>query len=108
MPRAAPMLSSFNAGELSPSVEGRVDVAKYNNGCKTLENYLMTVQGPVKRRGGTRFITAVKNSADQTCWNSAISTSAFSRTTGRSMSQEWPPTMARRPMPWATSFRLPA
>lgn len=66
MPRAAPMLSSFNAGELSPSVEGRVDVAKYNNGCKTLENYLMTVQGPVKRRGGTRFITDVKNSADQT------------------------------------------
>lgn len=66
MPRAAPMLSSFNAGELSPSVEGRVEVAKYANGCKTLENYLMTVQGPAKRRGGTRFITEVKNSANQT------------------------------------------
>jgi len=66
MPRAAPILSSFNAGELSPSVEGRVEVAKYGNGCKTLENYLMTVQGPAKRRGGTRFITEVKDSADQT------------------------------------------
>lgn len=66
MPRAAPMLSAFNAGELSPSVEGRVEVAKYNNGCKTLENFLMTVQGPAKRRGGTRFITEVKSSANRT------------------------------------------
>jgi hypothetical protein len=66
MPRAAPILSSFNAGELSPSVEGRVEVAKYANGCKTLENYIMTVQGPAKRRGGTRHITEVKDSNDQT------------------------------------------
>lgn len=66
MARAAPILSSFNAGELSPSVEGRVEVAKYNNGCKTLENYLMTIQGPAKRRAGTRMVTEVKDSTKQT------------------------------------------
>lgn len=66
MPRAAPMLSSFNAGELSPSVDGRVDVAKYASGCKVLENYVMTVQGPARRRGGTRHVAEVKDSANRT------------------------------------------
>jgi hypothetical protein len=66
MARAAPILSSFNAGELSPKIEGRVEVAKYGNGCKTLENYLLTVQGPAERRGGTRHIAEVKDSNDRT------------------------------------------
>lgn len=62
MPRAAPIFSAFNAGELSPHVEGRVDVGKYANGCKILENYIPLVQGPAKRRGGTRFVAEIKNS----------------------------------------------
>lgn len=63
MPRASPMLSAFNAGELSPNIEGRVDVAKYANGCKRLENFYPLVQGPAKRRGGTRFVAEVKDSS---------------------------------------------
>ena len=66
MPRAAPMLSAFNAGELSPNVEGRVEVGKYANGCKTLENYIPLVQGPAKRRGGTRYVAEVKDSSKRT------------------------------------------
>ena len=66
MARASPMLSSFNAGELSPNVEGRVDVAKYPNGCKTLEGYIPLIQGPAKRRGGTRFVAEVKDSSTRT------------------------------------------
>jgi hypothetical protein len=63
MPRASPLLSSFNAGELSPNVEGRVEVQKYPNGCKRLENFIPLVQGPAKRRGGTRFVAELKDSS---------------------------------------------
>lgn len=65
MPRAAPMLSSFNSGELSPNIEGRVDVTKYANGCKALENYIPLVQGPAKRRGGTKFVAEIKDSTSR-------------------------------------------
>lgn len=65
MPRAAPMLSSFNSGELSPNIEGRVDVTKYASGCKTLENYIPLVQGPAKRRGGTKFVAEIKDSTSR-------------------------------------------
>lgn len=40
MSRASPLLSAFNAGELSPLLFGRVDVGKVANGCKLMENYL--------------------------------------------------------------------
>lgn len=66
MPKAAPIQTSFNAGELSPNIDGRVEIAKYANGCQTLENYLMTVQGPAKRRAGTRFVKEIKSSANKT------------------------------------------
>ena len=66
MPRAAPLLSSFNAGELSPNIEGRPDIAKYGSGCKTLENFIPIVQGPAKRRAGTRFVAEVKDSTART------------------------------------------
>lgn len=66
MPRAAPLLASFNAGELSPNVEGRPDIAKYGAGAKTLENFIPIVQGPAKRRAGTRFVAEVKDSTART------------------------------------------
>lgn len=66
MPKASPIRSSFNAGELSPLLDGRVDIAKYSNGCAQMENFIPTVQGPAVRRGGTRFVSAVKNTSDRT------------------------------------------
>lgn len=66
MPKASPIRSTFNAGELSPLMDGRTDVAKYNNGCKVCENFIPSVQGPVVRRPGTRFVAEVKNSANRT------------------------------------------
>lgn len=66
MPRAAPMLSAFNAGELSPFVEGRVDIGKYPNGCKVMEQFIPMIQGPAKRRAGTRFVAEVKDSTART------------------------------------------
>lgn len=66
MPRARPITTSFNGGELSPLLDGRVDQDKYFTGCKTLINFIPTVQGPARRRGGTRHIGLVKTSAERT------------------------------------------
>ncbi|MFK0377843.1 hypothetical protein [Pandoraea sp. NPDC090278] len=62
MAKAAPITTSFDAGELSPRLEGRVDIAKYPNGCYRLENFIPTVQGPAIRRGGFRFVNPIKDS----------------------------------------------
>ncbi len=59
----APAQSSFNAGELSPLWAGRVDMAKYGNGCFRLNNFLPLPQGPAMRRSGTRYVAETKNSA---------------------------------------------
>ena len=64
--KASPILSSFNAGELSPALDGRVDLGKYATGCKTMENFIPLIQGPALRRSGTRFVEEVKYSEDKT------------------------------------------
>ena len=66
MPKASPIRASFNAGELSPMLDGRVDIAKYGSGCKVLENFIPAMQGPAVRRAGTRFVKEVKNSSNRT------------------------------------------
>lgn len=65
MAKAAPQQVTFDAGELSPLLGGRVDLAKYANGCLTLENFICTVQGPAVRRGGTRYVAPVKTAGNQ-------------------------------------------
>lgn len=59
--KAAPILTSFNAGALSPLLDGRVDLAKYFSGAKMCRNFIGSVQGPAVRRGGTRFVLPVKD-----------------------------------------------
>jgi len=66
MPKASPLRSSFNAGELSPLMAGRPDVAKYANGCDELVNFIPTVQGPAVRRAGTRYVSTVKTQSNRT------------------------------------------
>lgn len=61
MPRFAPIWNTFNAGELSPLIDGRTDQEKYFAGCKTLCNFIPTVQGPATRRGGSRYIGGVRS-----------------------------------------------
>ncbi len=66
MPKASPLQANFNAGELSPTLEGRVDIAWYGNGCHKMRNFIPLVQGPARRRSGTRHVAEVKNSANRT------------------------------------------
>lgn len=61
MPRVSTNLTSFSGGEVSPQVYGRVDIAKYQTGCRTLENFVVRVHGGVQRRPGTYFCIAAKN-----------------------------------------------
>lgn len=48
---------SFNGGELSPKILGRVDYEKYVTGAKLLRNWVPTPQGPLQNRPGTEFIS---------------------------------------------------
>ena len=66
MARAAPALSSFTAGEISPRLEGRVNLEKYREGLSELTNMVVHPHGGVARRPGTEFLGEVKNSANYT------------------------------------------
>lgn len=61
-----PIQTSFNAGEWSPELNGRVDMDKYPNACSRMENFYPLIHGPARRRPGTRFVIEVKNSAYRT------------------------------------------
>ena len=58
--------SNFTLGEISPKLEGRVDFAKYPNGCKTLENFMVLPYGGARKRPGTYYVAEVKTSAKAT------------------------------------------
>jgi hypothetical protein len=66
MARSAPALSSFTAGEISPRLEGRVNLEKYREGLADLTNMVVHPHGGVARRPGTEFLGEVKTSANYT------------------------------------------
>lgn len=53
--------SSFNAGELTPLLEAREDLQKYPNGCRRLRNFHGIIQGPARRRAGSRRVANSKS-----------------------------------------------
>ena len=63
MPNIVHIQTNFTAGEISPRLFGRVDLAKYNNGAKTIENALVQTHGGLSRRPGTRFASEVRSSS---------------------------------------------
>ena len=66
MARVAVELTNFTGGELSPRLDGRNDLTKYNSGCKTLENMIVYPHGSASRRSGTQFVAEVKDSTKKT------------------------------------------
>jgi len=58
----SPSMVSFTTGQVSPRLEARSQFPKYNSSCRTLENMLVRVHGPVSRRPGTRFIADANDS----------------------------------------------
>ena len=66
MARVAAQLSNFTAGELSPRLDGRNDLAKYSAGCATVENMVIYPHGAAARRPGTQYVSSVKTPANKT------------------------------------------
>ena len=54
---------SFAAGELSPFLYGRVDLAKFHVGARTMLNFLVHAHGGASNRPGTRFVGEVDDSS---------------------------------------------
>lgn len=56
----------FNAGELSPNIDGLVDFEPFFNGGSIVENFDVHPQGWLFRRKGTKFVNEVKDSTKKT------------------------------------------
>ena len=54
------LVTALNAGELSPYMDARTDVAKYQSGCRRLENMVVLPYGGVYRRAGTEYLGEAK------------------------------------------------
>lgn len=56
MPKVSKIQSSFRAGQISNSVQGRVEQPQYDTAMKKLQNYIPINQGPLIRRPGTKYV----------------------------------------------------
>lgn len=61
MPKVTLVHTNFTAGELTPKMWGRVDVARYQNGAEIIENGWPVIHGGVQKRWGTLFHYAAKH-----------------------------------------------
>ena len=55
MARVSTIITNFRTGEISPKLEGRIDLQKYNEAAQTLNNMVVFPSGGVTRRPGTYF-----------------------------------------------------
>jgi hypothetical protein len=60
MPNATIPLTSFTGGEWSPRLHARVDIAKYQSSCETLQNMIIYPHGGITRRMGMEYIEDAK------------------------------------------------
>ncbi|MDR2820961.1 MAG: hypothetical protein LBB60_10600 [Desulfovibrio sp.] len=63
MPKIFPDLHSFIGGLLSPTLEGRVDFAKYGVGLRICRNFIVPPTGGIYKRPGMRFVAHSKQSS---------------------------------------------
>ncbi|WP_180182921.1 carbohydrate-binding protein [Acinetobacter sp. YH01020] len=49
--------NNFSAGELAPTLYTRTDIQQYSNGAKTLKNVIPLVEGGVRKRPGTLYLS---------------------------------------------------
>jgi len=60
MPRLTLNQTNFTAGEVSPRMLGRVDIARYQNGAEIIENAWPVIHGGCMRRDGTLMCASAK------------------------------------------------
>lgn len=62
--KTSQILTNFTSGEFSPRLNGRVDIAKYYNAARTIENTVVWPHGGASRRLGTVFVAETKDSSN--------------------------------------------
>jgi hypothetical protein len=60
MARVRQLQTNVTAGEFSERLDGRVDIARYANAVRRLENFYALPQGGAQRRPGLHFVAACK------------------------------------------------
>lgn len=65
MPKASPAIRSFNAGEFSELLDGRVDLDRYPASLRKLKNFIAAPQGPAISRSGTAFVVSANDNDKQ-------------------------------------------
>lgn len=63
MPHTSFMSTNFSSGEFSPLLEGRVDISKYYNAAKTIENFIVTPYGGIESTPGNKFAAEIQLSS---------------------------------------------
>lgn len=61
--KTSAILTNFTGGVFSPRLNGRVDLSKYYNACRTIQNMVVHPQGGASRRFGTVYVAETKASA---------------------------------------------
>ena len=61
MAKVNKVTQSFNAGELSPLMDSRIDQEKYASGCRTMENFYPLIYGGASLCPGTEYIARQKD-----------------------------------------------
>lgn len=84
MPRTSPIQESFSSGELSRNVRGRVRSDVYKSGLSLAKNWMPIVQGPIRLRNGSKYLSQVDpaNWTSGSTSNSGIRTFTFRRNLG--------------------------
>ena len=63
--RANTILNNFTSGELSPLLDGRIDLQQYAHGAAELTNWFIMPYGGITRRLGTKYVAEVKDSSQK-------------------------------------------
>ena len=56
MPKIVTFQNHFTTGEISPQVQARTDLSKYEGACRSILNGIVMAQGGVTKRPGTRYV----------------------------------------------------
>lgn len=67
MRKSLPSQYAFNSGEVSSLLDARTDQARYPYALKRMRNFMPTLQGPARKRGGFKFIAEIADST-QKAW----------------------------------------
>lgn len=69
MARFVSIQTNFSTGELDPLLRSRVDLAAYQNALEEATNVVCQPQGGIRRRPGTKFISALANTGAESAGN---------------------------------------